>query len=137
MTQIRNYQDADKAKVVDLWNQLFPYSTGHNDPVASIERKVCAQDSLFFVAVDEQQVVGTVMAGYDGHRGWIYSLGVASTHQRSGIGSQLVQHAETVLARRGCPKVNLQVRADNAAVTAFYESLGYSVEQRVSMGKLI
>lgn len=135
--QIRDYHAEDKAQVIALWNQLFPNSTGHNDPAQSIERKVQSQDSLFFVALDRDVVVGTVMAGYDGHRGWIYSLGVDATRQKNGIGTMLVRHAEAALASRGCPKVNLQVRSDNAAVVAFYESLGFRIEERISMGKLI
>ncbi|MEM1293507.1 MAG: GNAT family N-acetyltransferase, partial [Cyanobacteria bacterium P01_H01_bin.162] len=74
--------------------------------------------------------------GYDDHRGWIYSLAVAPELRRCGIGSQLMRHAEHELALLGCPKINLQVRADNAEVVAFYESLGFRAEARISMGKL-
>ncbi len=75
------------------------------------------------------------MAGYDGHRGWIYSLAVAETQQRRGVGSRLVQHAEQALGDLGCPKVNLQVRSSNSSVVEFYRSLGYDAEERISMGK--
>ena len=134
---IRNYESADRGQVVALWNEIFPGSTGHNDPSESIDRKVASKDGLFFVDADGDTIVGTVLAGYDGHRGWLYSLAVSSDRQRCGIGTKLVRHAEHVLAQRGCPKLNLQVRADNAAVVAFYESLGYQTEERVSMGKLL
>jgi ribosomal protein S18 acetylase RimI-like enzyme len=77
------------------------------------------------------------MGGYDGHRGWMYSLAVDPRFRRQGIGRTLVQHLERVLALRGCPKINLQILAGNAEVTSFYETLGYSVEPRISMGKVL
>ena len=113
---------------------MFGPQSGHNDPVFSIRQKVTVRDGLFFVAVDPG-VVGTVMAGYDGHRGWIYSLAVLPELQRRGVGAALVRHAEEALIARGCAKVNLQVVASNSAVVGFYEKLGYSVEPRISMGK--
>ncbi|MFT5092281.1 MAG: ribosomal protein S18 acetylase RimI-like enzyme [Porticoccaceae bacterium] len=134
---ICSYAPGNCEQVVALWNEVFPGSTGHNDLGESIDRKVAANDGLFFVALDGDAVVGTVLAGYDGHRGWLYSLAVSPDCQRCGIGTKLVRHAEEVLAQRGCPKLNLQVRADNAAVVAFYESLGYQSEERISMGKLL
>jgi ribosomal protein S18 acetylase RimI-like enzyme len=134
---VRAYRATDRESVIAIWNRVFPDSTGHNDPEASIDRKVAQRDSLFFVAVDEETIIGTVLSGYDGHRGWIYSLAVAPDRQRSGAGTQLVRHVESALAALGCPKVNLQVRADNAAVVAFYESLGYQTEERISLGRLL
>ena len=122
---IRNYAPTDRNQVIALWNEVFPGSTGHNDPGESIARKVAVDDGLFFVAVDGEVIVGTALAGYDGHRGWLYSIAVSPDRQRCGIGTTLVRHAERALAERGCPKLNLQVRADNAAVLAFYESLGF------------
>jgi ribosomal protein S18 acetylase RimI-like enzyme len=77
------------------------------------------------------------MAGYDGHRGWMYSVAVSPSHRRQGIGSQLVSVAERALAAKGCMKINLQIMQGNESVSAFYASLGYSIEQRVSMGKRI
>lgn len=135
--QIRTFEAVDRELVVLLWETVFPNSTGHNDPSDSIERKVLAADDLFYVAFDGDSLVGTVLAGYDGHRGWLYSLAVDPSRRRNGIGTQLVRHAESALARLGCPKLNLQVRADNVEVVAFYESLGFDSEARISMGKLI
>ena len=135
--KVRSYHSADCAQVVELWDAVFPGATGHNDPKASIDRKVAADDGLFFVAADGDSIIGTVLAGYDGHRGWLYSVAVAPDRRRDGIGSQLIRHAEQALAQLGCPKLNIQVRADNAAVVAFYESLGFQTEERISMGKLI
>jgi ribosomal protein S18 acetylase RimI-like enzyme len=67
----------------------------------------------------------------------IPSLAVEPEVRRRGIGTALMRPVERALAGRGCPKVNLQVLASNAATVAFYEKLGYSVEERVSMGKLL
>ncbi len=93
------------------------------------------QPELFLVGIVEERIAATVMAGYDGHRGWLYALAVAPDRQRQGLGRQVVEEAEARLKALGCHKVNLQVRASNAAVLGFYESLGFSVEDRVSLGK--
>jgi ribosomal protein S18 acetylase RimI-like enzyme len=89
------------------------------------------------VALLDDKLVGTVMGGYDGHRGWIYSLAVTPSARRRGIGAKLVTYVERELAARGCPKVNLQLLASNAGTVAFYQKLGYAVEARISMGKLL
>ena len=132
---IRTYRTEDHRHVVTLWHAVFPGSTDHNDPTIAIEKKVNADDGLFFVATDGDVVVGTVLAGYDGHRGWLYSLAVDAERRRKGIGTQLVRHAESALSAKGCMKVNLQVRANNSEVVAFYQSLGFETEPRISMGK--
>ena len=132
---IRPYQDADQQAVIALWREVLPDSAPHNDPATAIRKKLAVERDLFFVAADEGAVVGTVVGGYDGHRGWVYSVAVKPQQQRRGIGSALLRRLEAALADRGCLKVNLQVRASNAAVIAFYERLGYTVEERVSMGK--
>jgi ribosomal protein S18 acetylase RimI-like enzyme len=93
------------------------------------------QPELFFVAVLDDRVVGTVMAGYDGHRGWMYSLAVDTAQLRHGIGTRLVAHAEAALTVRGCPKVNLQVLSAKEEVREFYEALGYRADAVVSLGK--
>jgi len=135
--EIRNFVTADRKNVVSLWNETFPKSTGHNEPESSIDRKVKANDGLFFVATDGDKIVGTILAGYDGHRGWLYSVAVDSSFRRRGIGSKLVRHAESVLAELGCPKLNLQVRATHSSVGGFYKSLGFQIEERISMGKIL
>jgi ribosomal protein S18 acetylase RimI-like enzyme len=132
---IRPYQDADEQAVVALWREVLPDSAPHNDPATAIRKKLAVERDLFLVAALGDAVVGTVMGGYDGHRGWVYSVAVRPEHRRRGIGAALLRRLEALLTERGCLKVNLQVRASNAGVIAFYEKLGYSVEERVSMGK--
>lgn len=126
-----------RPQVVALWQAVFGYEAAHNEPNLAIDRKLAVDDQLFFVAVDGETVVGTIMAGYDGHRGWIYSVAVDPARRRAGIGSRLVQAAEQALAERGCVKINLQIATGNERVAAFYESLGFAVEERVSMGKRV
>ena len=133
--RIRPYQDDDRDEVTSLWRQTFP-GEPHNEPNAVIDAKL-AVDRLLFVARDEDKIIGTAMAGYDGHRGWLYSVAVDPDRQRQGIGRQLVDYAVDVLKTKGCVKINLQVRATNAGVVAFYEALGFVVEDRISMGKLL
>lgn len=139
MSHIVQYSDpAHRAEVMALWRRELGYAQGHNEPGLVIDRKRALDDGLFFVALDDTDALaGTVMAGYDGHRGWLCSLAVRPEHRGAGLGSALVRHAEAALVRLGCVKVNLQVLAGNEAVCAFYEALGYTVEPRVSMGKRV
>lgn len=138
MHTIRQYEDTtDRTQVIALWRNVFGYETAHNEPNLAISKKIAAQDGLLFVAVDNNNIMGTIMAGYDGHRGWLYSVAVHPSKRLSGLGSMLVHHAEKALANLGCLKINLQLLATNEATAAFYKSLGYSVEPRVSMGKVL
>ena len=138
MTQIVAFdRERHTKQVVDLWREAFGYETAHNEPRLVIEKKLAANDGLFWVAVNEDLVVGTVMAGYDGHRGWIYSLAVGPSHRRQGIGSLLLSHAEGRLVTLGCLKINLQIADGNEHVQGFYQANGYAVEKRISMGKRI
>src|ERR1700733_15032523 len=122
------YMDAvHRSQVVALWKTVFGYETAHNNPGLSIDKKLEVEDGLFFVAVAETKIVGTIMAGYDGHRGWLYSLAVVPSHRRQGVGSRLVSHAERELTCKGCVKINLQILEGNESVTVFYEGLGFSV----------
>jgi ribosomal protein S18 acetylase RimI-like enzyme len=122
-------------QVVSLWERVFGYKAPHNAPPLIIDKKLAVADGLFFVAVSGGVVVGTIMAGYDGHRGWIYSMAVDPDHRMQSIGSRLLSFVERHLASRGCLKINLQIIEGNDEVRAFYEANGYSVEKRVSMGK--
>jgi ribosomal protein S18 acetylase RimI-like enzyme len=135
--EIRPYRDADRDAVAALWRAAFPDDPPRNEPFRDVARKLGVQPELFLVAVQDGSIVGTAMAGDDGHRGWVHRVAVASAVRRRGIGSALMREAEARLAARGCPKLNLQVRAPNPGAVAFYQSLGFAVEQRVSMGKLL
>jgi len=138
MMNLREYNDnTDRKQVISLWHAVFGYETAHNEPSLAITKKVKANDKLFFVAEANGAVVGTAMAGYDGHRGWLYAIAVHPDSRRAGVGSKLVRHAERALASLGCMKVNLQLLASNEATAAFYRSLGYAVEPRTSMGKVL
>ena len=123
--------------VMRVWRACFGYDTAHNEPALVIDKKLAVEDGLFFVALRNAEVVGTVMAGYDGHRGWLYSVAVAPVCRGQGVGRLLVLHAEQALIKLGCMKINLQLLQAKAAVTGFYAGLGYFVEPRVSMGKLV
>lgn len=132
---ITMYDDAaHRALVVALWTEVFGYPADYNAPELVIDRKLAA-DGLLFVAEEAGAAVGTVMAGYDGHRGWIYSLAVRPDRRSRGVGSGLLAEAERALSVLGCLKVNLQIIDTNADAVRFYEANGYAVEPRISMGK--
>jgi acetylornithine/N-succinyldiaminopimelate aminotransferase len=126
-----------RAQVIALWSLVFGYETAHNAPGLAIDRKLAIGDGLFFVAMAGGAVAGTIMAGYDGHRGWLYSVGVHPVQQKRGVGAALIVHAERALKERGCVKINLQIVASNERVAGFYKTLGYVIEPRISMGKIL
>ena len=132
---IRPYCPDDEAGVTALWRRVFAGEDGRNAPAAIIARKGEIQPELFFVAIDNGQVVGTVLAGYDGVRGWVHKLAVHPDWRRRGIASDLMRWAERGLAAIDCPKLNLQVRSTNPGVVKFYQAHGYAVEDRISLGK--
>jgi ribosomal protein S18 acetylase RimI-like enzyme len=137
LLSIVTYQQSHFDSVALLWREAFPNDPPWNVAELAIPAKLKIQPDLFLVATDERSVVGSIMAGYDGHRGWLYAVAVLQSHRRQGIGAALVREAEVRLAAMGCSKINLQVRSSNIAVVDFYRSLGYEVEERVSMGKRI
>ena len=131
---IRPFRLADETAVIDLW-QRCELTRPWNDPHQDIQRKLKVQPELFLLGEIDGKVVASVMAGFDGHRGWVNYLAVCPTQRRRGLGGQLMEEVERRLTALGCPKLNLQVRSDNQAVLAFYRSLGYQVDEVVSLGK--
>lgn len=132
--EIRPFRPEDEDAVVELWRRC-ELTRPWNDPRKDIQRKLTTQPELFLVGRSEGAVIATVMAGYDGHRGWVNYLAVAPEHRSRGYGRLLMQHVEDQLTARGCPKLNIQVRSGNREVLAFYRKIGYSEEERVSLGK--
>ena len=134
MVQIRTAQESDTDEIISL-REVCGLEHPNNDSLASIRLKLHFQKDLFLVAELQGAVVGTVMAGYEGHRGWINYLAVHPDSRRTGIGRDLMGAAEQKLRDLCCPKINLQVRETNTQVIQFYEQLGYAIEPRISMGK--
>src|SRR6266545_4142916 len=108
--RIRPYEDTDEHAVIALWTEALPDTAPHNDPATAIRKKLAVERDLFLVAEVDGSVVGTVMGGYDGHRGWVYSVAVRPGHRLLGIGRSLIRYLEAALTGQGCLKVNLQVR---------------------------
>jgi 2-phosphosulfolactate phosphatase len=132
---VRAYREADEAEVSALWAEAFPESSAHNEPHAAIRRKLRVQRDLFLVGLEGGRVVSTAMAGFDGHRGWVYYMATARRARRRGFGRRLLAEVESRLRARGCTKLNLQVRGGNEEVAGFYESYGFTREDRLSFGK--
>jgi hypothetical protein len=133
---IRKFQSRDRDAVISLWQSVFADDPPHNEPLRMLDAKL-AVDDLVYVAENDGSVIGACMVGYDGHRGWLYAVAVSPQHRRSGAGSQLVIHAMQALKQLGCIKVNIQIRSANSAVVAFYQSLGFTTEDRLSLGAFI
>ncbi len=132
--QIRPYREADEHAVVALW-RACGLTRPWNDPHKDIARKLTVQRELFLVGEVQDEVVATVMAGFEGHRGWVNYLAVAPELQGRGHGAALMKLVEEKLMSFGCPKINLMVRSTHAPVLAFYRHLGYAVDEVVPMGK--
>ncbi|MEO0607508.1 MAG: GNAT family acetyltransferase [Pseudomonadota bacterium] len=135
--EIRPYRADDRAEIQALWQGIFPDGADWNQTDPVIDRKQSVQPDLFYVACADKHVIGTILAGFDGVRGWVHRLAVHQDYRRRGIAGQLMHRAEAGLKAIGCPKLNLQVRASNAQVVQFYQSLGYAIEERVSLGKAL
>lgn len=131
---LRPFREDDTEAVVALW-QACGLTRPWNDPRRDIARKLQVQRDLFLVGELDGELVATAMAGYEGHRGWVNYLAVAPRLQGRGFGRQLMERVEALLAAAGCPKLNLQVRAGNAAALGFYGRLGYAQDEVVSLGK--
>ncbi len=132
--EIRVFRQEDFEEVITLWERcdlLRPW----NDPEMDIERKIDHDVSLFLVAEVAGEVVGSVMGGYDGHRGSAYYLGVHPDYRGRGIANALISRLEKKLMARGCPKINLMVREDNDAVLGMYEKLDYETQDTILLGK--
>lgn len=138
--EIRAFAAADEAAAVALWRDcglLRPW----NDPHKDIARKRLVQPELFLVAClpgragAPARLVGTAMAGYDGHRGSVYYLAVAPELKGRGVGRALMAAVEERLRGLGCPKLNVLVRTSNLLVVDFYGRLGYAQDDALSLGK--
>lgn len=132
--KIRPYRSEDETDVIDLWRECG-LVVPHNNPNRDINRKLAVNPEWFLVGVHDGRIVATCMAGYEGHRGWINYLAVSPGHRRLGLAARIMKEAESLLKQAGCPKINLQIRTSNNDVIAFYESIGYSKDEVVSMGK--
>ncbi len=131
---IHAYQPGDEADVISLWQEcelVVPW----NNPLSDIARKTADSPQLFFIGRIGQQLVASCMAGYDGHRGWIYYLAVGKAHRRKGLAARLIRHVETSLIELGCPKLELMVRKSNTDVISFYRSIDYDLDPVVVLSK--
>jgi ribosomal protein S18 acetylase RimI-like enzyme len=131
---IRPFAEADTEAVVGLWRECG-LTRPWNDPYKDIARKLQVQRELFLVGEADGAIVSSVMAGYEGHRGWVYYLAVAPSHRQRGFARELMQHVEAALLARGCPKISLLVRSTNTAVLDFYGRIGYAQDPAVPLGK--
>ncbi|MGL4928973.1 MAG: GNAT family acetyltransferase [Plesiomonas sp.] len=132
--EIRVFKQNDFEEVLTLWDRcdvLRPW----NDPEIDIERKVHTGVDLFLVAEVAGEVIGTIMGGYDGHRGWVTYLAVHPDYRGRGIANALVNRVEKKLIARGCPKIHLLVREENQSVINMYEKLGYEIQDTICLGK--
>ena len=131
---IRPFQEGDEEALVSLWN-MCKLTVPWNNPYKDIARKLNVQAELFLVGYMEDKLIGSVMAGYDGHRGWINYFAVHPNFQARGYGKQLMNYVENRLRELGCPKINLQIREGNDKVFSYYQKLGFFEEKRINMGK--
>ena len=120
--------------VIQLWQDCGLVAP-QNNPIRDIQRKSQVNPEWFLMGLQNDTIVASCMIGYERHRGWINYLDVAPTEQRKGLAREIMAEAERLLREAGCPKINLQIRATNTAVIAFYESIGFTTDSAISMGK--
>ena len=131
---LRSYGPGDREALVALWS-ICELTRPWNNPHRDIDRKLARDGDNLLVLEEDNQLIGSVMVGYEGHRGWVNYLAVHPDHQRQGLGRLLMDEAERRLRDLGCAKVNLQVRASNETAREFYRQIGYTVDEAVSFGK--
>jgi RimJ/RimL family protein N-acetyltransferase len=135
---IREFLLPDYDEVADLWRSADLPPRPLLDTRDEIAKKLRRDPDLFLVACDGGRIVGTVIGGWDGRRGWIYRTAVHPDCQRRGIGRALMQEVERRLRRKGAVAINLLYNETNAAARRFYEAVGYTERERVGvMAKLL
>ncbi len=133
-TAIRPYEERDRDPLASLWASC-ELTRPWNNPGRDIDRKLASDPENLLVLEKDGEIIGSVMVGYDGHRGWINYLAVHPLHQRQGWARQLIAEAERQLREVGCAKVNLQVRSSNAPALGFFSRIGFVADDVVSLGK--
>ena len=131
---IRVASPDDAAEVARLWRNCG-LVVHYNDPASDFRFACDGPASAVLVGSEHGEIVGSVMVGHDGHRGWLYYLACAPSRQNMGIGRRMVAAAEDWLRARGVVKVQLMVREANATVTGFYQRLGFETMPRIAMSK--
>lgn len=134
MLEIGVLAEADIPAAVALWTEVG-LTRPWNDPFADARRALAGPASTIFAARQHETLVGTVMTGHDGHRGWVYYLAVAAPAQRRGVARRLMAAAEAWCTAAGVPRLNLMVRAGNDPVLGFYDRLGYRQSEVVVLQK--
>lgn len=134
MDLLRPFRPSDRDRLVALW-VTCGLTRPWNDPYRDIERKLSHDPSNILVLERDDELIGSVMVGYEGHRGWANYLAVHPAHRRQGLARLLMDEAERRLRELGCPKINVQVRQSNLGAVEFYKHLGFSVDEAVSLGK--
>ena len=125
---------ADRASVIALWHAA-ELTRPWNDPGADFNTALAHPPAAILLARSDGELVGSVMVGFDGHRGWVYYLASDPARRGQGIGRALMAAAEDWLRTRGAPKIQLMVRSDNAAAQGFYAALGYEVQDVTTRGR--
>lgn len=130
--KIRTMNSRDHGELVRLWSS-FPGNaiTGADSP-KEFEAFLAKNGSFCFTACEDDEVVGSVMAGSDGRRGYVYHLAVRADHQRKGFGGALMRRVEDALLKSGLEKIHLFIFSDNPAI-AFYEKSGWHVRNDITV----
>jgi ribosomal protein S18 acetylase RimI-like enzyme len=132
--KIRPYQPVDEKGIIQLWTDCG-LVVPQNNPIRDIKRKLKVNPEWFLVGELDGKIIASCMAGHEGHRGWINYLAVSPPLQRKGYATKIMRKAEELLSEAGCPKINLQIRTSNQKVVEFYKSIGFKIDDVISMGK--
>ena len=126
----------DRDAVIALW-RACSLTRDWNDPRDDFDLAMATATSTILIARDDGPITGTIMVGFDGHRGWVYYLGVDPALRRSGTGRALMAAAEQWLRDRGAPKMQLMIREGNEVALAFYAALGFAPQPMAIVGKFL
>jgi ribosomal protein S18 acetylase RimI-like enzyme len=131
---IREFEESDRADMISLWERCL-LTRPWNNPSTDIDLALRTEDATVFVGTLKGPIVAAMMVGFDGHRGWVYYLGVDPAYRGRGYGRRMMVHAEDWLKAKGSPKIQLMVRDDNQAAIGFYEALSYAPQKVIVLGR--
>tara|TARA_R110000824_G_scaffold209_15_gene1089 strand:- start:12940 stop:13371 length:432 start_codon:yes stop_codon:yes gene_type:complete len=132
--RVSSASESDMDDVIALW-EACDLTRPWNDPVADYRLALANDTSAILLAHRQGALVASIMAGFDGHRGWVYYLAVAPDCQKRGLGKKMMEAAEKWLRECDAPKIQLMVRDDNEAAIGFYKALGYELQPVVTIGR--
>ncbi|WP_246369815.1 GNAT family N-acetyltransferase [Saccharibacillus deserti] len=123
--KIREMNLNDYLKVFDLWSNTEGMGLSDSDSEESISKFLKRNDGHSFVCTDAEEIIGTILCGHDGRRGFLYHVAVSKEYRKNGIGKRLVESALDSLKKSGIIKCHLMVLGNNKIGNQYWNNAGW------------